>query len=70
MIEAELATMTSGRHRLFFRYGIFLALSGLSKAEIESRLLVCAGQETKMRKKIPDILKSLEKYRDRVVLGC
>lgn len=63
VMEAELATMTTGRHHLFFQFGVYLAKGGLPKYEIESRLLVCAGQETKMRKKIRGILKSLEKYR-------
>jgi hypothetical protein len=62
MIEAELATMPCGRHQLFFRFGVFLARAGLAREEIQARLFGCAGQETKMRKKVPDVLKSLEKY--------
>jgi len=61
-IEAELATMTSDRHHLFFMFGFWLANGGLPEYEIESRLLMCAGPETKMQRQVPDILKSLEKY--------
>ena len=63
MIERELATMTSGRHHLFYLFGDSLARAGLSMNEIEARLLVCAGPETNMQKKVSGVLKSLEKYR-------
>ena len=62
VIERELGTMTSGRHHLFFRFGVVLARAGLARDEIQARLFGCAGQEPKMRKKVPDVLKSLEKY--------
>jgi hypothetical protein len=62
MIDANLATMTSGRHKLFFRLGVFLARAGLAREEIQARLFGCAGQETKMQRKVPGVLKSLEEY--------
>ncbi|MCP4780947.1 MAG: hypothetical protein GY877_09440 [Hyphomicrobium sp.] len=62
VIEAELATMTSDRHKLFFRFGVCLAIDGLPEYEIKSRLLVCAGAETKMKGKIRGVLKSLKNY--------
>ncbi len=62
VIAGDLAAMPCGRHNLFFRYGVYLAKGGLSAYEIESSLLMCAGPETKMQRKVPDILKSLKKY--------
>ena len=62
VIAGEFATMTSGRHNLFFRYGVCLAKGGLLAYEIESSLLICAGQETKMKKKVAGVMKSLKKY--------
>jgi len=62
VIEAELVTMTSGRNHLFYLFGDSLARAGLSMDEIEARLLVCAGPETNMQKKVSGVLKSLKGY--------
>jgi hypothetical protein len=60
--EIELRGMNEGRHRPFFDYGVLLARAGLGRDEIELKLKETAGDEQKMRKKIPGILKSLSKY--------
>ncbi len=60
--EAELRGMTSGRNRPFFDYAVLLARAGLDRCEIETKLQEIAGPETKMRKKIVGVLKSLSRY--------
>ena len=60
--ETKLRGMKEGRHRPFFDYGVLLARAGLGRHEIELKLGEIAGLERTMRRKIPDILRSLSKY--------
>lgn len=46
----------------FSKYGVLLAYSDLDRYDIEMKLEEITGLEQKMRKKIPGVLKSLEKY--------
>ena len=61
-LKAKLGAMTCNRHKPFFDYGILLAQAGLGRGEIEWKLREIAGNECKLRKKIPGVLKSLSRY--------
>ena len=60
--EHQLRSMTSGRHYLFFKYGVLLAKADYDKSQIHSKLREIAGSETKMLTKVPGIIKSLTSY--------
>jgi hypothetical protein len=59
---ANLRTLTTGRHEAIFDTAKELCRLGLSRAEVEAELLQAVGNESKMRKKVSDALRSLTKY--------
>jgi hypothetical protein len=61
-LEVTLRGMTSGRHAPFFQLSVHLALSGLSKSEVEGELSDVAGSDPHMRRKIRGAISSLRKY--------
>jgi hypothetical protein len=61
-LATKIRKMTCNRHRPFFDYEVLLAKAGLGESAIEGKLREIAGQETKMLKKIPGILRSLRNY--------
>ena len=58
----ELRTLKEGRHKPLFDAAVALAKMGLQKMQIEQELIFAVGRETKMRKKIREALRSLERY--------
>ncbi|MGJ0508329.1 MAG: DEAD/DEAH box helicase family protein [Methylocystis sp.] len=61
-VTEKLSMMAEDRHGEVFDAGLKLALLGLSQVEIEAALYATVGSEPHMKKKVPDVIKSLKKY--------
>ena len=59
---AKISGMKSGRNLEFFKTGVHLARLGMNRSEVEAELYRIASSEMKMRRKVPGILKTLDKY--------
>jgi hypothetical protein len=59
---ATLRSMNAGRNHEMFMTGLKLSRLRLSPNEIVAELNAVVGSESHMKKKIPDVIKSLRRY--------
>ena len=59
---AQLRSLTEDRHQPIFDTALALCRLGLSSTEVESELVFAVGSDSRMRRKVSDAMKSLERY--------